>query len=205
MIDPAAAQIRQLHNNHPIVLPQQPRRIIGPALASLAFTAFGVFMITIGTQELIDNGFNGGVVGAFLFGLAAGALGVLGLGGLVLLMVRPSRLVLTAEGFREEQRRHGEWRTTGRVFWSEVTAISITRTFARWPAKGMPVLNYHLTDQGVERIHSEQLARHPGAGARSKRRPPQRITMRTVFGRTRRLHSLFEAAHREFGATFPTR
>lgn len=203
MTEPVAAQIRQLHNGDPIVHPQQLRRIIGPGLGSLAFTAFGVFMIIIGVQEFVANGFNGGIVGAFLIGLAAGALGVFGLGGLVLLIVRPSRLVLTAEGFREDQRRHGEWRTLGRVFWSEVTTISTTRTFARWPAKGMPILTYHLTEQGIERIHSEQLVRHPGAGARSRRRPPQRIPMRTVFGRTPRLQALFEAAHREFGAVFP--
>lgn len=205
MTHPVADQIRQLRSGHPIVLAQRPLRLVGIALGSLVFTAAGVLMIIAGVQEATATSFHAGIVFAILLGLVTvGLFGVLGLGGLALVTIHPHRLVLTAEGFREEVRRHGEWQTTGRVSWSEITAVTIDHIpLPKLPGKGLPVLAYDLTEQGIERIHSEKLTRHPGA--RSGKKPPARILMRTVFGSARRLCPLFEAAHREFSATFPAR
>lgn len=196
---PVADQIERLDAGGSVVLPQRPLRLAGGILGALAFTGFGALMIILGVRDAQTTGVHAGTFGAFALGLVCvGFFGVFCLLGLILAAVRPHRLVVTADGFREEVRRASSWGVTGRVSWGEVAEVSIMYVpIPRWPGRGRPFLAYVLTDEGVDRRRREAVARRPGA--RRTRRPPQRVMMRTVFGSARDLLPLFEAAHRRFG------
>lgn len=199
-----ADQIRQLSNGGSVVLPQRPLRLLGGILGAVAFTAFGVLMIVLGVRDAQAKGVHAGTVWAFVLGVVrVGLFGVLCPTSLVLATVHPRRLVLTAEGFREEVRRANGWETVGRetvgrVPWGEVAELSITCVpMPRWPGKGRRSWSMSAPMRASPGSIGRPSHAVRGHAPRNNRTNGSRCA--TSSGRPAASTPLFDAAHREFG------